>query len=214
MGTERPQETLSSALFGITRRRVIGLLLTHPDEAFYVRQIARAVRSGLGAVDREVRRLAQAGILRRTVRGRQVFYQADAECPIFPELKSLVVKTVGVGDVLRSALLPIGDRIRAAFVFGSFARGEMRRTSDVDVLVIGDVSFADVVSALGRAQELLSREVNPTVYGPDEFLAKWKAGHSFLRSVMRSPRIPLIGGDDELAAMVGERLADPAPAKS
>ena len=108
-------DNLSATLFGKTRRAVLALLYSHADESFYLRQIARTADVGMGAVQREVKKLSKAGIIRRTVRGRHVYYQANPECPIYAELKSLVIKTVGVGDVLRAALVPITDRITVAF---------------------------------------------------------------------------------------------------
>lgn len=200
-------DNLSAALFGKTRRAVLSLLYSHTDEAFYLREIARAAGGGLGAVQREVKRLSETGIIRRTVRGHQVYYQADPGCPIFQELKSLVIKTVGVGDVLRAALAPLADRIIVALIYGSFARGDEQRGSDVDLLVVADVTFAEIVSALGEAQETLGREINPTVYPPTEFQSKLGEGHHFLTSVSKEPRIFLIGGEHELERLAQKRLA-------
>lgn len=177
------------------------------DEAFYLRQLARAAGVGLGAVQREVKRLSEAGILQRTGRGQHVYYQANPQCPLFSELRSLVVKTSGVGDVLRSALTPLSSRVRVAFIYGSVARGAERRDSDVDVMVVGDVTFGDVVSALRPAQETLGREINPTVYPPGEFRSKLRANHHFLKSVVRETRLFLIGDERGLASVAGKRLA-------
>jgi len=199
---------LSSALFGRTRRAVLALLYGHPDEAYYLRQLVRSAGLGLGAVQREVARLAGAGIIQRTARGRQVYYQANPGCPLFAELKSLVVKTAGAGDVLRAALVPLAGQIRVAFIYGSFARTEQKSTSDVDLMVIGDATFGDVVSALGAAQETLSREINPTVYLPSEFKSKLKANHHFLSSVVKNEKVFVIGDAHELARLGPIRLAD------
>jgi predicted nucleotidyltransferase len=211
MSTTGTPLSLSGALFGQTRRAVLALLYGHPEEAYYLRQIVRATGLGLGAVQREVLRLSAAGIIRRSVRGRQVYYQANRECPVFPELKSLVVKTVGVGDVLRSALMSLADKIKVALIYGSIARGGERPGSDVDLLIVGGVSFHDVVSALSSAQKTLAREVNPTVYPPSEFRGKLAAGHHFLTSVMRQEKTFLIGDERELARLGSKRVAHRAP---
>ena len=208
MGTTSKDDTLSAALFGKVRRVILALFYTRVDEAFYLRQIARATGVGLGAVQRELQQLSRVGIIGRTVRGRQVYYQANPTCPIFSELKSLVVKTAGVGEVLRSALAPVSDGINAAFIYGSMARGTAVRSSDIDLLVIGDATFSDVVSALGPAQDTLGREVNPTVYPKDEFKAKASAGQHFLRDVLKGPKIFLVGNEGELKRLAGKRLAD------
>ncbi|MBI5548844.1 MAG: ArsR family transcriptional regulator [Deltaproteobacteria bacterium] len=199
---------LGSTLFGKARRAVLALTLGHPDESFHLRRIARFAGMGMGAVQRELQQLTQVGILRRTVSGRQVYYQADRDCPVFAELHGLVLKTAGVADVLRDALVTLGDRITVAVIYGSVARASERRGSDVDVMVVGEVSFADCVDALGPAQERLGREVNPTVYPPAEFLEKMRARNHFLARVLAAPKIFLIGSERDLARLAQERLAE------
>jgi len=202
MSTIIKTDSLSATLFGKTRRAVLALLYSHVDELFYFRQIARTAGVGLGAVQRELKKLSGAGIIRRTLRGRQVYYQANPECPVYSELKSLVVKTVGVGDVLRAALVPLADRINVAFLFGSLVRGGERSSSDADVMIVGDVTFAEVVSVLGRAQETVRREINPLVYPPEEFQFKLTADHHFLKKVLEESKFFLIGDEYELAKLV------------
>jgi predicted nucleotidyltransferase len=204
MGTEA--NLLTAALFGKTRRALLGVLYGHPDEAFYLRQLVRAARAGQGAVQREVKKLSEAGIIRRTVQGREVYYRANPECPVFPELKSLVVKTAGVGDVLRSALASLAGKIKVAFIFGSFAQGKQNQRSDVDIVVIGEATFEEVVDALASAQETLAREVQPTVYPAAEFQARVKAREHFVTSVLGESKIFLIGDERELARLAQERL--------
>lgn len=210
MGTQLPDNPIGSALFSKNRRAVLALLYGHPDESYYLRQIVRACGGGVGAVQRELGRLADARIIRRTVRQKQVYFQAHDACPIFEELKGIAVKTAGVADVLRFALAPLADRIAAAFLFGSVARAQQKRGSDVDLAVVGDVGFSEVVAALARPQEQLVREVNPVVYSPDEFRSKIRAGHHFVRSMLEKEKIFLFGGKDELARLAPKRLADGA----
>jgi uncharacterized protein len=198
----------ADALFSRAKRSVLGLLFTHPDEAYHTRAIARAVGISVGAVQRELQGLAAAGILSRREEGRQVYYQANHECPIFPDLQSLAVKTMGVADVLRSALAGLAGRIQLAFIYGSMTRGEMNAASDVDVLIVGDVTFAEAVAALRPAQETLRREVNPSVYPPDEYCRKVAEGSHFLTSILREPHVFLIGGEHELDGLGARRLAD------
>jgi len=202
MSTIIKTDSLSATLFGKTRRAVLALLYSHVEESFYIRQIARTAGVGLGAVQRELKKLSEAGIIWRTVRGRQIYYQANPECPVYAELKSLVVKTVGVGDVLRAALVPLADRINVAFLFGSMVGGGERSSSDADVMVVGDITFAEVVSVLGRAQETVRREINPLVYPPEEFRFKLAADHHFLKQVLEGSKFFLIGDEYELAKLV------------
>ncbi len=207
MSTDLAGKALGAALFGHTRRAVLALLYTHPDERFFLRQISRRAGISPGSLHRELIRLAKAGILQRNVSARQVHYQANPECPIFPELKSLVIKTVGMGDVLRSALEPMRRRIEIAFVYGSVARGDWRKQSDVDLLIVGDVDFSEVVAELGPSQKVLGREVNPTVYSSAEFKSKLAGGHHFLSSVLDQSKLFLIGGERELAKLGPKRVA-------
>jgi len=183
------------------------LLFGHAEEMFYVREIARACGRGMGAVQRELAQLAAAGVLRRSIRGNQVYYQANPECPVFEELRGLVIKTVGVADVLRAALAPLADRIVVAFLFGSVARAEPRCESHVDLAVIGEVGFSELVDALAAAQQNLGREVNPVVYSPGEYRSKLAAEHHFVSSLLKEEKVFLIGGEGELAGLATKRLA-------
>lgn len=180
---------------------MLALLFSRADESFYLRQIERIIGSSHGAIYRELGNLVDAGLVVRTSHGKQVHYQANASSPVFAELRGLVVKTAGVADVLRSALAPLAQSISVAFVYGSFARGEERASSDVDVMVVGDVSFGDVVSALSPAQDQLGREVNPSVFTPDEFNKRIENKEHFITSVMRAPKIMLVGEENELRAV-------------
>ena len=201
MSTVNKNNSIGLTLFGKTRRAILSLLFGHAEDSFYMRQIARAAGVGMGAVQRELKNLADAGIIMRIGRGRQVYYQANPDCPVFAELKGFVVKTAGVADVLRAALVPLADGISKAFIYGSFARGSEKRGSDIDVLVVGEVAFSEVVSLLASAQKRLGREVNPTVYPPDEFTSKAKAGNHFIKSILKKPKIFLIGDEDEFEGL-------------
>jgi len=207
MSTVQYTDSISETLFGKTRRAVLSLLYSHADDAFYLRQIVRAAGVGVGAVQRELKELSDSGIIQRIVRGRQVYYQANPQCPVFEELKALVTKTVGIAAVLRTALTPLADRIRVAAIYGSVARNEEHRGSDVDLLVVGKVTFTEIVSALEQAQKIINREVNPTVYPPGEFRSKLLAGHHFLNTILGKPMLFLVGDERELARLAKKRLA-------
>lgn len=201
-----PVGNAPSALFGRTRNAILGLLFSHPDEPFFVRKIVRAADSGQGSVQRELRHLERAGILKRTVKDRHVYYQANPDCPIFAELKGMVAKTVGGVETLARALASLRGKIKIAFIYGSMARTEQRRGSDVDVFVVGDASFGEVVEALAPPQQKLGREINPVVYPVSEFGEKVLQKHHFITSVLRGPKLFLIGDERELAKLGGPRL--------
>jgi predicted nucleotidyltransferase len=192
-----------SVLFGRARRLVLGWLYSHADEAFYLRQIARQTGLPVGSIQGELEQLVAAGLITRTVQGRQVYFQANAQSPIFRELQSLLTKTGGIAEVIRDGLAPLGAQIRAAFIYGSAARNELRAGSDVDVLVVGEVDFEDVVRALRKGEERLGREINPTVYPPEEFRTKLRDGHHFLNAVLREPYLLVLGTRDELERLGG-----------
>ncbi|MGO8880184.1 MAG: nucleotidyltransferase domain-containing protein [Desulfomonilaceae bacterium] len=172
----------------------------------YFREIERSVGMGRGAVQRELENLVNIGLLVRHKQGNQVYYQANLQSPIFTELKSLMIKTAGVADVLRETLKPFQRRIETAFIYGSFAKGTENADSDVDVLVIGDLTFSEVVDAITSAQESIGREVNPSVYPVDEFITKVSAGNHFLTSSIGEPKIFLIGDGDVFERLVEKRL--------
>lgn len=191
----------AEALFGKTRLAVLALFITQPERELHLRQVSATVKTGYGAVHRELNLLTEAEILLRTKKGRQVFFQANRNCPFFSELKSLLVKTAGVADVLRRALEPLADKIRIAFVFGSFARNSQKTGSDIDLAVIGAVSFSEVVSALSEAQQTLAREVNPVVYSEEEFKTKAGTQH-FAGSLKDTEKIFLIGAENDFERLV------------
>jgi len=203
MDTKILDNLLGAALFGKSRRAVLGLLYSHPDQAFYLRQIARFSGTGIGAVQRELKRLAESGIISREAVGNQVHFQANKACPIFRELRSLIIKTAGVSDIVKTALSPLAERICVAFIFGSMASGEPHSQSDVDLLIVGDVSLQETVTVLAPTQKSLGREVNPVIYSLIEFKEKLGNGHHFVTSVVKDDKIFLIGSEDELEA-VGE----------
>lgn len=192
------------ALFNKTRQVLLGLIYTRADESHLQESLIRLAALGRGTVQRELGFLTRSGIVRRTMHGRQVYFQANPDCPIYPELKGLIVKTAGVADVLRSALAPLAESIGAAFIYGSVARGSERRASDIDVMVIGDVSFAEVTDALARSQDTIGRDVNPSVYPPAEFRSKIAGRHHFLSTVLKSEKIFLIGDERELARLASK----------
>lgn len=205
-------DPVAEALFGGTRRAVLALLFSRPEEAFYLRQIVRETGSGRGAVQRELARLTDAGLLTRHEQGREVYYRANPEAPVYRDLLNLVAKTTGIVGVLRTALAELGpERIEAAFVYGSVAAGSQGATSDVDLMVIGPVTLRELLPALGPAQDRLGREINPTVYDAGELRERLGRGDHFLAGVFAGPMLMVVGGTDDLARLAGQPLDLGAP---
>ena len=197
MGTETKPDRVSRLLFGSTRREVLALLLGRPDERFYLREILRAVGGGSGAVQRELKQLVEVGLVEREARGHQVYFSANRQAAIFPELQAIVEKTAGAVDVLRANLATLlgQGRVEVAFVYGSVASGKKTARSDVDLLIVGNVPLAEIVPALRAAEARLGREVNPTVYPVKEFRDKVKRGTPFLKRILAGPKL-FVAGDD------------------
>jgi predicted nucleotidyltransferase len=192
------ENLLCSGLFSKTRQAVLALLYGRADSSFYTKQILDTVKIGRGTVQRELKNLTDTGIITREVQGRQVYYRANTRCPIFDELKSIVRKTFGMGDVISQSLATNADKIRVAFIFGSVARNTDDRRSDIDLMVVGKISFGDVVSLLTPAEQKLGREVIPVVYPIAEFKKKVKEDHHFVKTVLEDEKIFVIGDEDEL----------------
>lgn len=190
---------LGSLLFGEYRQRALGLLLLNPDASFHVRELARLTGTSAGTLHKELTKLTTGGILQRKQIGNQVHYSANLNCPIFDELASILRKTSGLADVLAKALIDLENKIDVAFVFGSVARGDQQTRSDVDIMLIGSLSFADAVQALHASQAVLQREINPVVYSQDEFNRRIKNNDSFTNEVLTKPKLFIIGKENELS---------------
>lgn len=190
-------KSLAHHLLGQTRTAVLGALLLHPENSLHVREIARLTGSHPGSLHRELRTLAELGVLLRQDVGHQVHYRANQQSPVFHELAGLLRKTAGVADLLRDALAPLLDRIELAFVYGSMASGEVHAHSDIDVMIIGSAGLAETVLALDGAQTALRREINPTIFSREEWEKRRERKDSFVTDVWKKPKLWLIGNKDE-----------------
>jgi len=192
------------------RRKALALLFLRPERRLHVREIARLTGTSPGTMKKELDQLHRAGLLDKHLQGNQVQFSANETHPVFSELTGLLRKTVGLADVLTDALAAVADRIEVAFVFGSIARATEHAGSDVDVIVIGDIGFSDVLTAMHAAQGTLQREINPKVFSPDEWRSKLESRSSFLLEVLTKPRIFLIGQQHDLDALGQPRENRPA----
>lgn len=191
-------KSLIHHLLGETRTAILAALLLRPEQPLHVRALVRMTGASPGSLHRELKALVAYGVLRREGVGRQVFYQADPDSPVLPELTGLIRKTAGLVDVLRVALLPLADRIDGAFVYGSMAKGKVHAHSDVDIMIIGTLGFADAVLALEPAQAALRREINPTVSTAAQFAQKRQERGSFAANIWKEPKVWVMGAADEL----------------
>ena len=188
-------------IFSPYRRQMLAVLLLRPDEQFHVRQMARLTGISAGSLHRELKGMAIAGLLIREQQGNQVLYQADRSCSIFEELASIFRKTVGLGSLLRDALSPLADRIAIAFVFGSMAAGKQHAGSDLDICVLGDVDYPEVVKALGNTYEQLHREINPVVMTVSKYFDQLANHDRFVERVDHELKVFVIGRENEFAKL-------------
>ncbi len=198
--------SIGNLLFGQTRARVLTLLFGAPDESFFIRQIAREIETSVGSVTRELNLLAKVGLVERSMLGSQVFYQANREHPAFPELRALLAKTTGVFHLIRTALMPLAPRIDFAFVYGSVARGEETASSDIDMMVVGNVTLDEILDAVSPLERYLRRPVNPTIYTLKDLKLRLNSGNHFLRSLEGSRKVFLIGEEDGFREAGATRL--------
>ena len=200
MGSKEIDDSLGAALFSGVQQRVLGTLFTHPDRSFYGNELERLTKSGRGALQRELARLRRVGLINMEVIGKQKHYQANRNAPIFEELHGIVVKTFGLADLLRNALLPLSGDVSVAFVYGSVAKRTDTAQSDIDLFVVSDrLSYSDLMRALEPAEARLARKINPTLQSGADLDRKRAEGNNFLIRVLEQPKIFIVGSEDDLA---------------
>jgi predicted nucleotidyltransferase len=190
---------LADSLFTQVQQRVLGILFGQPERSFLSKEVIRLANSGTGAVHRELRRLAGSGLVTVRTEGWEKHYQANRQSPVFEELHSLVVKTVGLIDPIRAALLPLADRVRVAFVFGSQARRSGTATSDVDLMIVSeDLAYSEAYEALAAAEATLARTINPTILSVDEWQERLEKDNHFIQTVSKQPKLLVLGSEDDI----------------
>lgn len=209
MGTKKRTTTppllrvsgIADALFTEVQQRVLAVVFGNPGRSFYANEMIALASSGTGAVQRELARLETAGLVTVTRVGNQKHYQANAAAPVFEELRSLVLKTSGLVDVLRNALAPLAAQISAAFVYGSVAKAQDTAQSDIDLMVVSDsLSYAELYTVLEEATARLRRPVNPTVYSRQELEKRVRTDNAFITRILAQSKLWVIGEEHDLAA--------------
>jgi len=195
----RARGGLADALFAATQLKVLQLVFLHPEKSFFASELIALAASGSGAVQREIARLVESGLVNQTVVGRQRHYQANPDSPIFAELRGIIVKIAGIPDRLRAALQPLVERVAFAVLYGSIAKGTSNSGSDIDVLIVGDgIRLEELYSAFESTEKALGRKVHPTLYSIEEFKRRRKNKNPFLMKVLASETVLLSGNPDAL----------------
>lgn len=195
MGTKA--KDISAVLFPGTKRKILALFFLNPDREYYFSEVVRMTGTRQGVIQRELKNLTEAEILTSEKRGRQRFYAVNRKHPIFKDLRNIIFKTYGVIGKIREALEPLREQVIAAFVYGSFAKGEEVSSSDLDLFVVGDIRLDELVSALSDVEEAIGREINPTLFSATEFKKKWSQKNHFIRSMAKTEREFIVGSEDE-----------------
>lgn len=202
----RRTTSLADALFSGTRQRVLRLLFGQPERSYYATELIALAGSGSGAVQRELASLADSGLVTVRAVGNRKHYQANPESPVFTELCAIVRKTFGLAEPLREALAPLASKIRAAFVYGSVAKGADTAASDIDLMVVSDsVSYADTYAVLEDVSAVLGRRVSPTILTTEDLAAEFQKQSAFTVRVWSQPKVWVIGNEDDVAIRQTQR---------
>ncbi|MCP3669557.1 MAG: nucleotidyltransferase domain-containing protein [Gammaproteobacteria bacterium] len=202
MQEKKPTDTasLSTLLFSNTQQRVLAYLFGQPERSFYTTELIKLTKAGSGAVQRELKRFGESGLVTVQMLGNQKHYQANPKSPIYSELCGIVQKTFGLAGPLQNAIAPIAGQVQAAFVYGSVAKKSDTASSDIDLMIISDtVSYPDVIGSLGEVENRLGRQINPTIYTNREWLRRVEDKNAFVNRIQAQNKIWLIGDEHDLA---------------
>jgi len=188
---------LSTLITSKVRLALVTLFVTHPEERFYQTQLIRELGLSSSLIQAELKKLEAIGFLNSSREANTRYFQVNKAFPIYPELKSIIFKTVGLADFLKDSLTEIGE-VEVALIYGSVAKNIEDMRSDVDLLVIGDVDMDELHEAVEAAEASIGREINPTVYTRKEWDGRVKLEQAFVTDILSGPKIFLIGDEDEL----------------
>jgi predicted nucleotidyltransferase len=193
------RKSLADALFTRTQQRVMRVLFGQPQRSFYATELIRDAGTGSGAAQRELAKLEGSGLIVAQRIGNQKHYQANTASPLYSELRSIVLKTVGLTEPLRDALKPLSSYVRAAFVFGSVAKATDQSASDIDLMIISDrLTYGEVFGVLESVTRTVGRKVNPTLYTAAEFSKRAQTENAFVTRVLEQPKLWVIGSEGDL----------------
>lgn len=194
-----PLEGLGSVLFTNTQQRVLACLFGQPERSYFANELINVTGAGSGAVQRELKRLSESGLVTSEMRGNQRHFQANPRSPIFQELTQIVQKTFGLAHPIREALAPYREAIRCAFIFGSIAKKQDTAMSDIDLFVVSNtLSYGDLVNQLLGTETRLGRSINPTIFTEADVRQRLQGSNAFLTRVFEQPKIWIIGNESDI----------------
>jgi len=180
------------------RKEIIGIYFSHPEKKYYIRQLAKIIKKPAAYVRKALLKLQEEGLLISEFQGKERYFYLNKENPLYAEIKKIVAKTMGAEGLLRKSLQKMG-RIEVAFIFGSFAREKEDGQSDIDLMILGNPKEDKLVLAIVKLEKELNREINYHIYNPEEFNKKIKRKESFINSIIRHPKIFIIGDEKNLS---------------
>jgi len=199
MGISRKPISLPDALFSKVQQRVLALIFGNPERSFYTSEIVQKLRSGVGAVERELSRLEGSGLVSVERLGNKKYYRANQAAPVFKDLRALVEKTLDVAGPIKKSFAPYADTIKSAFIYGSVAKGTDKADSDIDLIVIGDrLNYSDLYDAAQNAERKLLRKVNPLFLSLDDWRRKIASHGSVFSKISNSPKIFILGSKKDI----------------
>ena len=187
------EELFSSA----ARVKALTLFLTNPENRYYLRQVCRLADLPVSAVQRELKKFLALGLLAKEISGNRTYYKVNKAFPIYKELKDIILKTTGIGEVL-AKLIARSKEINVAFIYGSYAEGREKRGSDIDLFVIGGINSRKLQGVIASASGRLGREISPALYSPEEYKRKKREKNHFILSLFSRPKIFLKGSQNDL----------------
>lgn len=188
---------LSNLFSSKTRAGLLDLFYTHPEDRFYMREIARRLRRDVSGIKRELANLEHIGLLTSEKRGNLKYYSANRNSPIYDEIKGIILKTTGAAASIKEHLTPLSS-IKTAFVYGASAKAIDRKINDIDLLLIGSVNITELNDAVSALEERLKRNINYLVFDEDEYKKRKEENDPFLTDALKEKKIMLIGREDEL----------------
>jgi predicted nucleotidyltransferase len=201
MSTEPTNPLL--ALFTRSRGELLSLLFRYPDRRFYLRELIQRSRIGVRSAQTDLQAFLQAELIVESLEGRRRYFQANPASPAFKALCALVDSIGGPVGKIRMVLKPLEPDIQIAFIYGSVARKEETRSSDIDLMVVGKLPFGRISDALGVIQDEMDQIINPSVFDPKDFGDRLREGSSFLKRILKEPKLFIVGSKNDI-----ERLAE------
>jgi predicted nucleotidyltransferase len=179
---------------------ILKLFLFNPDNSFYQRQISQLTSQSIRGVQREVNKLEKIGLIESSTEGNRIYYKINRRCPIFKELRAIFLKTAGIAEVLKDALEE--KNIKIAFIYGSYAKNKENFSSDIDLMIIGDISSKMLSGILSKPKRKLLREINYVVFSPEELIKRILDKNHFIESVLEGKKVFIIGDRNEFKTLV------------